>query len=46
MLPDSPLGCMLLLTEEKGLLGYQEEKPAVSEMKLCDVELVEIVLAP
>lgn len=45
MLPDSPLGCMLLLTEEKGLLGYQEE-PSVSVMKLCDIELVEIVLAP
>lgn len=34
---------MLLLTEEKKRsLGYQEEKPSLSEMELRDVELVEI----
>lgn len=33
---------MLLLIEERKSLGYQEEKPPLSEMELWDVELVEI----
>lgn len=33
---------MYAVTEEKGLLAYQEEKPSLSEMKLCDVQLVGI----